>query len=99
MVEVKDVGSIPMNQLGIGGYTKSGHDPNHPYTQVYGFGHYDHGKVAQFFQIYVNDDDRDHKETPFEISAENYMYVECDQKQMILSAVDVMFSDMVLSTS
>jgi Hint module/Trypsin len=92
IIEVKDVGYITMKQLKIGDYVKSG---NNQFTQVYGFGHYDHKKEAQFLQVYVNGDDDARDAVPLEISSEHYIYVERDQKQMILSALDVMIGDLV----
>jgi Trypsin/Hint module len=90
LVEVKDVGCITMDQLKIGDYVLSGHNQ---YTQVYGFGHYDHQKEAPFLQVYV--DDNNYDEVPLEISSEHYMYVEREHKQIILSAADVMIGDLV----
>jgi Hint module len=96
LVEVKDVGYITMNQLKIGDYVKSG--PNQ-YTQVYGFGHYDHQKEASFLQIYIDDaaaaDHVDAVQVPLEISSVHFLYVERGNKQMILSAADVMIGDLV----
>jgi hypothetical protein len=43
-VEVKDVGKIIVNQLKIGDYVQSGDDK---FTQVNGFGHYDHDRGRQ----------------------------------------------------
>jgi hypothetical protein len=83
-----------MNQLKIGDYVKSGQDSNNQYTPVYGFGHYDHFKAAHFLQIYVDDDVNDHDDnSTIRNFFLHYMYVERQQKQMILSAADVMIGD------
>ena len=57
MVETKDKDYIPMKQFKIGDFVKSGNDDL--YTQIYGFGHFDHdqeGKYLHFsFDIIRND--------------------------------------------
>jgi hypothetical protein len=54
LVEVKDRGSIPMTQLRIGDFVKSG---DGRYTQVYGFGHLDVDREVLFIKIVFGDDD------------------------------------------
>lgn len=51
-VEVKDIGDIPMSQLKIGDYVKTLHGK---YTQVYGFGHYDHNREETYVRFKFDD--------------------------------------------
>jgi hypothetical protein len=56
LVKIKHVGNVPMSQLRIGDYVMSGNDK---FTQVYGFGHFEHKREATFLQIMFHDDEND----------------------------------------
>ena len=92
-VEVQDIGFIPLNQVKVGDYVKGGNDQ---FTQVYGFGHFDHEEKAEFVRIHF---DNHHYEAnkALEISSNHLVFVHRDQQQKEISipAGDVVVGDIV----
>jgi Hint module len=95
-VEVKDVGHVPMNLLGIGDLVKSRDDM---FTQVYGFGHFDHNLEGTFLHIsFENNDTRQTIPSPvssLEISSRHLVMVEKDNKNYRIPAANVVVGDIL----
>jgi Hint module len=72
-VYVKDIGVTPIHQLQIGDMVQSDHIGT--YTQVYGFGHYDHGRETDYMQFYMSNSN----DIPLEISSLHYVYIKSRQ--------------------
>lgn len=92
-VEAENVGIIPINQLNIGDYIRSG---NGLYTQVYGFGHFDQNLEAEFLQINFEDQSLDDN-IRFEISPKHLVFVDRTKKhhQITIRASDIVVGDII----
>jgi Hint module len=76
-VEIKDYGFVPIHQLQIGDWVRVGHG----FSQVYGFGHFEHNRAADFLRIQWNEssslpyhDDNHHR--ALEISPNHLVFIE-----------------------
>jgi Hint module len=83
MVDVKNVGYIPMNQLKIGDMVRCGnsYSDHMQYCQVYSFGHYSHHIETEYMQLFVTQNDIIGTkgyipQPPLEISSEHLVYIE-----------------------
>jgi Hint module len=88
-VEVKGVGEVAMSQLKIGDYVKTN---NNDFTQVYGFGHYDHDLETDFIQI-ILEGTLSVEYPPTEVTSHHLVFVERNNKQYTIPAGDVIIGD------
>lgn len=70
IVEIKDKGLVPIDQLKIGDYVKDG---DNSYSKVYSFGHIDDALEAMFIQIHV--DNSHGTGTALELSLDHMVFV------------------------
>jgi Hint module len=96
-VNVKDKGNVPINQLKIGDYVKSGKNDD-DYTQVYGFGHYGRDWEDDFLQIHFHENTNSSHPAvllpaPLEISYRHLVFVERNHKQSTMQASDIKVGD------
>lgn len=95
IVEVKDVGSMQMDQLQIGDFVKSG---NGQFTQVYGFGHLDPAREEVFLQIHFHSKGSQTDiilPLPLEVSARHLVMLDKVGFQFPTRAADVVVGDML----
>jgi Hint module len=101
LVEVKDVGIIPMNQLRIGDFVRSGGTSSDQFSMVYGFGHMSHIQEAKYLRFLFLDksDGRDNTALEnnassfVEISPMHLIFVDKNMKQILIRAADVKVGD------
>jgi Hint module len=91
-VEVKGVGHVPMNLLGIGDLVKSG---DGTFTQVYGFGHLDYNLEGTFLRISFEKNDVPSPVSSIEISARHLVMIEKEKKQYRIPAADIAVGDIL----
>jgi Hint module len=99
-VEIQHVGHVPMSQLRIGDYVKSGEDK---FTQVYGFGHFDHNRDGVFLQITLHSEANDEAITSqasslsmfLEVSPPHLIMIEKNHKQYRVPAREVRVDDIL----
>jgi Hint module len=84
-VEIKGKGIVNMMELQIGDFVMSG---SGKFTQVYGFGHFDHDREENFLQIQVG-------HNPLQISPIHLVFVERNNQSYPIRALDVMVGDML----
>jgi Hint module len=84
LVEVKDVGYVPINQVQIGDYIRAGNGKD--YTQVYGYGHFDNNLESEFVQVTFTGTN----DSILEISSSHILFV---QKMTARSSTMIVASD------
>lgn len=101
IVEVQDVGYIPISELQIGDYVKSG---DGSFTQVYSFGHYNHDLETEFIQIHVDvpQQQTENNDRPLEISSHHLLFVHRgrgelneNHRKVIIPASEVVVGDVL----
>jgi Hint module len=100
MVNVKDVGNVPMNLLRIGDFVKSRNDT---YTQVYGFGHFNHQQASTFLRITLFHAENNHRTQQtiskipnyLEISPAHLLMMEKNNRQYRIPAAHVRVGDRI----
>jgi Hint module len=102
-VEIQHVGNVPISQLRIGDYVMSS---DSKFTQVYGFGHFNHNRDGTFLQIMFHDNEnretisfyRKHEPSSLsfiEISVRHLLMIERNHKQYRVASGDVRVDDIV----
>jgi hypothetical protein len=81
-VEVKGIGTVPMDQLRIGDWVRS--SDKDTYSRVYSFGHIDPHAEVEFLQLYT-----DQMELPIELSANHMIFTATSDKAIPSSQVQV----------
>lgn len=99
-LEVKDIGSIPMEQLKIGDYVRGG---NGDYTQVYGFSHRNKHATTEFLQLILEYGpnkyfDRN-SSTSLEITQNHLLFVERNERLIVVPAKDVVINDVLVNNN
>jgi Hint module len=79
LVEIKHVGHAPISQLRIGDYVRSSDDT---FTQVYGFGHFDHKRDGTFLQIMFHEEN-DNENSNY-INQESFSFIELSVRHLIM---------------
>lgn len=94
LVEIKDFGHIQMSQLRVGDFVKSSREK---FTQVYGFGHFNHEEVGTYLRILFDTTERlqpSNFSTAFiEISSNHLVMMDKSSKKMHIRAADVIIGD------
>jgi Hint module len=80
-----------MNQLKIGDYVRVNNDE---FSQVYGFGHFDHDLETDFIQI-IFEGTLAGEYSPIEATSQHLVFVERNDKQYIIPAGDVTIGDVL----
>jgi Hint module len=110
IVEVKDVGPVPMHTIRIGDQVKSSLDGT--YTQVFGFGHYDHQLERPFrrflmeynilnsssnetIPISSNQPQQQNQQSFLEISDHHFVMIEIYHQQYRIAAAEVRVNDIL----
>jgi hypothetical protein len=86
LIHVEGKGTIPMRDVQIGDFVKSGTDGK--FSRVYSFAHIDHKAAVEYLQIYT-----EASSLPLEISHEHFMYIGKDYDRTLVRAEDVQVGD------
>jgi Hint module len=78
-----------MNQLEIGDYVRAN---TNEFSQVYGFGHFDHDIETDFIQI-IFEGTLSVEYSPIEVTSQHLVFVERNNKQYTIPAGDVIIGD------
>jgi Hint module len=95
-VEIQYYGYIQMSQLRIGDFVKSSRDK---FSQVYGFGHFDHDQEGIFLHILVaknyHNYTAQYDESFIKISPKHLVLVEQSNKEIPIPAADIVVGDLL----
>lgn len=94
-VEEKDHGIIPITQVKIGDFVKTG---TGNYTQIYGFGHLDPEREESFIQIHFDQYYYNNShQTPniLELSSDHLVFVDRSSRSYPIRATDVVVGDIL----